>query len=61
MSNRRERLHIVVVDDKTRDLVRLVGNKVLDQEHLERDIGERHLRSHPFLIVCRRNACEIVA
>jgi len=34
---------------------------VLDQEHLERDIGERHLRSHPFLIVCRRDACEIVA
>ena len=47
---------IMAVDDQPRDLVRFVGDDRLGKDRRQRQIGQRHLRRHPFGGGCWRPA-----
>ena len=49
------------IEDKTRDLIRFIGNDWLFKENGKRKIGERHLCGNPFYRAPRSDACEFVS
>jgi hypothetical protein len=61
VADRREGGGIVGIDDQARDLVGLVGHHGLVQEGGQRQVGQGHLRRHPFLGAAGGNAGQVVA
>ena len=59
--DRRKGGGVVAVDDQARDLVGLVGNQGLAEEHAQRQLGQRQLRGHALQRAAGGEPGELVA